>query len=156
VTAAYRGAYQSTWTCLSGARELLAELKHRQARIAVVTNNIVREQVAKMTRLGLGPFVDALVVSEAVGSSKPDAGIFRAALEQIAVAAEDAVMLGDSWSADIEGALRAGIGAVWFNPRGVRRPAAREDVPEIRSLEPSSHVADLLLAPRSQSRRATR
>ena len=156
ITATYRGAYQSNWTCLEGARELLAELKDRQARIAVVTNNIVSEQVAKMKRLDLDRYVDALVVSEAVGSSKPDAAIFDAALREIGVAKDDAVMLGDSWSADIEGAIRAGIRAVWFNARGAARPADRDDVPEIRSLEPSSRVADLLLARRSQSHPATR
>ena len=155
LTVTYRGAYQANWTCLAGAPELLAELRRRGVRIAVVTNNIVSEQVAKMKRLGLAASVDALVVSEAVGSSKPDVGIFRAALQEIGVAAEQAVMLGDSWSADIEGALRAGIRAVWFNPRGAAAPVIREDVQEIRSLEPSTAVADLLLARQSQSRPST-
>ncbi|HEX6322287.1 MAG TPA: HAD family hydrolase, partial [Vicinamibacterales bacterium] len=41
ITAAYRAAYQSGWTCLAGARDLLAELKRREARIAIVTINIV-------------------------------------------------------------------------------------------------------------------
>lgn len=145
VTATYRRAYQSSWSCLSGARELLAELKQRDARIAIVTNNIVSEQVAKVKRLDLEPFVDALVVSEAVGHSKPAAGIFTHALRELGAEAARAVMLGDSWSADIEGARGAGLRAVWFNPRRAPRPAGRPDVAEVHALEPAREVADIVL-----------
>jgi HAD superfamily hydrolase (TIGR01509 family) len=144
LTAAYRGAYHSGWTCLAGARDLLVELKRRDVRIAVVTNNIVSEQVAKLKRLELASLVDALVVSEAVGVSKPDAGIFLHALGELGAGPAEAVMLGDSWTADIEGALGAGIRAVWFNPRGAPRPADRPGVAEIHSLEPAGEVADVL------------
>jgi putative hydrolase of the HAD superfamily len=145
ITAAYRAAYQSGWTCLAGARDLLAELKRRDVRIAIVTNNIVSEQVAKLKRLELAALVDALVVSEAVGVSKPAPGIFSHALAELGAAADDAVMLGDSWSADIEGARGAGIRAVWFNPRRGPRPAQRPEVPEIHSLKPAEGVAELLM-----------
>ncbi|MEX2272636.1 MAG: HAD-IA family hydrolase [Vicinamibacterales bacterium] len=145
MTAAYRTAYQSNWVCLAGARELAAELKRRHARIAIVTNNIVSEQMAKLKRLELEPFVDALVVSEAVGWSKPDPRIFIHALNALDAQAGDAVMLGDSWTADIEGALAAGIRAVWFNPAGAPRPAGRPEVREIDSLEPAGTVADVIL-----------
>ena len=145
MTAAYRAAYQAGWACLAGARELAAELKRRSALIAIVTNNIVSEQAAKLKRLELEPFVDALVVSEAVGASKPDPRIFTHALGELGIGAADAVMLGDSWSADIEGALASGIRAVWFNPRRAPRPADRPQVREIDSLEPAAAVADLLL-----------
>ena len=145
ITAAYRAAYQAGWMCLAGARELLAELRARRARIAIVTNNIVSEQVAKMQRLELHGLVDALVVSEAVGASKPDARIFSHALDEIGAAADEATMLGDSWSADVEGARAAGLRAVWFNPRRVARPADRPEVREIHSLEPAGAVADVLM-----------
>jgi HAD superfamily hydrolase (TIGR01549 family) len=145
MTAAYRAAYQSSWVCLPGARELAAELKRRSVLIAIVTNNIVSEQVAKLERLQLRPFVDALVVSEAVGASKPDSRIFAYALSELGVDAGEAVMLGDSWTADIEGALASGIRAVWFNPTGARRLTDRPAVREIASLAPAERVADLIL-----------
>lgn len=145
LTSAYRGAYQSSWSCLPGARELAEELKRRSVLIGIVTNNIVSEQVRKVRRLGLEPYVDALVVSEAVGASKPDARIFEYALETLGVTPGEAVMLGDSWSADIEGALASGIRAIWFNPRKAMRPAGHRDVIELSSLEPAGAVADLIL-----------
>ncbi len=145
IAGVYRAAYQQDWSCLAGARELLEELKARGARIAIVTNNIVSEQVSKLKRLALEPLVDALVVSEAVGSSKPSAAIFEHALAQLDARATDAVMLGDSWTADVEGALAAGIAAVWFNPRRSARPGSEAPVIEIASLEPAGAVADLIL-----------
>jgi HAD superfamily hydrolase (TIGR01549 family) len=145
ITAAYRTAYQSNWVCLAGARELLEELKRRGILIAIVTNNLVSEQTAKLKRLQLEAFVDTLVVSEAVGSSKPDPEIFRHALDALNVHAGDAVMLGDSWTADIEGARASGIRAIWFNPRRAARPAGAADVREIHSLEPAVAVADVVL-----------
>jgi len=145
ITAAYRAAYQSGWTCLAGARDLLAEIRRRDARIAIVTNNIVREQVAKVKRLELGPMVDALVVSEAVGHAKPASAIFTHALRELGADAARAVMLGDSWTADIEGARGAGMRAVWFNPSRAPRPADRPEVAELHALEPAGAVADIVL-----------
>lgn len=147
LTLAYRGAYQSTWSCVPGARELAQELKRRSILIAIVTNNIVSEQVSKVRRLGLEPYVDALVVSEAVGASKPDPRIFAHALGELGVTAGETVMIGDSWTADVEGALASGIRAIWFNARKAVRPAGRPEVNEIASLEPADAVADLILRP---------
>ena len=148
LTSVYRGAYQARWDCLAGAHDLLVELRTRGARIAIVTNNIVSEQVAKLRRLELAPLVDALVVSEAVGASKPDARIFTHALDAVRARAADAVMLGDNWKADIEGAMAVGIRGVWFNPRRLPRPAALDGVAEVESLEPAPAVADLLTGTR--------
>jgi len=145
ITSRYRAAYQEEWACLAGAHELLAELKARAARIAIVTNNIVTEQVAKMRRLGLEPLVDALVVSEAVGASKPDARIFAHALDELRADVREATMFGDSWSADVEGARAFGMKAVWFNPRRIARPAERPEVAEVHALGPASEVAGTLV-----------
>jgi HAD superfamily hydrolase (TIGR01549 family) len=151
LTAAYRGAYQKNWTVLAGARELLVELRRRGARIAIVTNNIVSEQVSKLRRLDLEAHVDALVVSEAVGASKPDVRIFTHALDAVGARAEEAVMLGDNWKADVEGAMAAGIRGVWFNPRRLPRPSDLAGVDEVQSLEPAHDVANILTGTATRS-----
>ena len=43
-------------------------------------------------------------------------------------------MVGDSLSRDVEGAIAAGLAAVWLNRTGSPRPAGGPDVVEIRSL----------------------
>jgi len=94
---------------------------------------------------GLASFVDALVVSEEAGMSKPDPEIFRIALDRVGAPADHAVMLGDSWAADIVGAVRAGIRPVWFNPGRKPRPSDPPAVAEIFSLQPAEAVLPLLL-----------
>jgi HAD superfamily hydrolase (TIGR01549 family) len=118
--ATYREAYLAARRPVDGALEVLAALKPR-VRIGIVSNNLLEEQQAKIKLCGFGPYVDALVVSEAVGIAKPDPAIFAHALEVLACSSEAAVMVGDSWAADIEGARAAGIRPIWFNR--ARRPA---------------------------------
>ena len=57
----------------------------------------------------------------------------------------ETVMVGDSWPADIEGALGVGIRAIWFNPSGMRAPDPRTDVEQLRAFEPTDHVSSKIL-----------
>jgi putative hydrolase of the HAD superfamily len=82
--------------------------------------------------------VDVLVVSEEAGVSKPHPRIFEIALERAGAGPPEAVMLGDSWRNDVEGARAAGIRAVWFNRDG--RDAPDPAVPVVRSLVPSAET----------------
>lgn len=117
----YREAYLQGRGPVDGARMLLAALAGR-AKIGIVSNNVRDEQDAKLRCCGFEPYVDALIVSGEVGMSKPDPEIFRIALQRLGVSAGEAVMVGDSWTADVEGARAAGIRAIWFNwPARIRR-----------------------------------
>lgn len=138
---AYRSGYIRARRAILGAEALLARLQAR-ARIGVVTNNLRHEQSEKLRACSLDRFVDVLVVSEEAGMSKPDPRIFEIALERLGCTAAEAVMIGDSWAADIVGAHAAGIRAVWFNPRGDLPPDA--SVPVLRSLEPADEALQLI------------
>jgi putative hydrolase of the HAD superfamily len=92
----------------------------------------------------MDPYVDVLVVSEEAGISKPDPGIFQIALDRLEVRAGETVMVGDSWANDIAGARRAGIRAVWFNPRRLAKPEADTAVHEIAALTPVEPVIAVL------------
>jgi HAD superfamily hydrolase (TIGR01549 family) len=137
VTADYRAAYTAAMRSVPGALPLLKALAPR-ARLGVVTNNVVDQQLHKLDVLGLRPYLDAVVISEAVGFQKPDPRIFLLALDELGCAPREAVMVGDSWQTDIPGALAAGLAPVWFNPKARPRPGGLEypDVPELRSFEP--------------------
>lgn len=140
---AYRQAYEIGWRSVPGALSLLAELKNRGVKILVVTNNVTDEQRVKLGRCGMTAYVDELVTSEDVGVQKPDPRIFQVAMEHAGVTTDEAVMLGDAWATDIEGARRAGLRAIWLNRLGVASPDAT--VTEIRSLEPVDRTVDLIL-----------
>jgi putative hydrolase of the HAD superfamily len=133
--AAYREAYLASRRAVDGALEALAALKPH-VRIGIVSNNLLDEQQSKIRLCRFEPYIDVLVVSEAVGVAKPDPAIFAHALAALACRADEAVMVGDSWPADIEGARAAGIRAVWFNRRGGSAPAGAALVPEVSSLRP--------------------
>jgi len=141
---AYKWGYKRERRALEGAAELLAEL-HAHARIGIVSNNVLDEQREKLAVCSLEAHVDVLVVSEEAGMSKPDPRIFHIALDRLGVAARDAIMIGDSWSADIVGAHAAGLRAIWFNPRGHPRPEHPAGVAEIASLAPGPHIARTII-----------
>jgi putative hydrolase of the HAD superfamily len=143
--AAYRDCYIRSWREVAGATALLDALRARDVRVGVVTNNLAKEQMAKLAFCGLDGRVDAVVISEEAGVTKPDPRIFRLALERLGVERDRVVMLGDSWEIDVRGAVAAGIRAVWFNPMGRSRPSPLPRVPEIRSLEPVAAVLSILL-----------
>lgn len=147
LAAAYRAAYLEARRAVDGAPELLDAVRAHGTTIVAVTNNVVAEQEDKLAHLRLRDRFDALVVSEAVGVTKPDGRIFAAALEAAGVDADEAVMLGDSWANDIRGALDAGIAAAWLNRRGipVPEPERAADVIVLDSLRPADEVADRLL-----------
>ena len=140
--AAYRAGYVEARRAVDDAIPLLQALRAR-ARVVVVSNNLLHEQQEKLRHCGLDRYVDALVVSEEVGASKPDSRIFEVALERAGTSREDAVMVGDSWKNDVEGARAAGIRAVWFNRDGDEAPDP--SVPVLRSLAPSPETLRVIL-----------
>jgi putative hydrolase of the HAD superfamily len=110
----YRAHYQELRRTVPGVRRVLERLRGRTV-VGVVTNNEVAEQERKLDHLHLRPLIDFMVVSEGVGVSKPDPGIFLLALEKARALPEETVMIGDSWRSDVTGARNAGIRPVWFN-----------------------------------------
>jgi putative hydrolase of the HAD superfamily len=148
VAAAYRAAYLAHWRPVDGALELLEAL-HGRVLTGVVTNNVAVEQRQKIAACGFGPLLDAVVISEEAGVTKPDPRIFRMALDQLGCQAGETVMIGDAWGTDIEGARAAGIRPVWFNRFAAESPDRR--VTEVRALMPVSALL-LLLLPNPESR----
>ena len=145
VATAYRDGYTAARRAMDGAADLLVALR-RHARIGIVTNNLLDEQQNKLEYCGLAVHVDTLIASEHVGVSKPDPRIFEIALDRLGARKDEAIMVGDSWHADIGGARAAGIRAVWFNPQHLPRPTQDFVADEIDRLVPADEIAARLLA----------
>jgi putative hydrolase of the HAD superfamily len=99
--------------------------------MALLTNGAACLQREKLAASGLAARFDAVVVSADLGVGKPDASAFRHTLALLG--ANRGVMIGDSRERDIDGALDAGLAAVWINRFGQPGPG-RDSVPEIASL----------------------
>jgi putative hydrolase of the HAD superfamily len=90
--------------------------------------------------LGLDRYLDFVLPSGAVGVAKPNPSFFRLALDAAGVDPNKAVMVGDSYRADVRGAWSAGMDAVWLDRHeGANITPADEpmptDVRRIRSLD---------------------
>jgi HAD superfamily hydrolase (TIGR01549 family) len=136
---AYRAVYVASRRAVEGALDLLATLQPR-VRIGIVSNNLLDEQQDKVRLCGFDRYVDALVVSEEAGASKPDPAIFAIALARLECDRTEAVMIGDSWAADVEGARRTGIRPIWFNRTGLASPEPASGVTELAALSPIEPV----------------
>ena len=104
--------------------QTLEALRAEGIAIGVISNSDGDYQRRKLRAVGLDEFVDDAILSGDVGVSKPHAAIFHLAAEQLGVQPAHAVYVGDRWFTDAVGALRAGLGAVWLNRKGIDRPAA--------------------------------
>ncbi|MDA2891817.1 HAD-IA family hydrolase [Mycolicibacterium sp. BiH015] len=84
------------WTPYPDTATVLAGLQRRGVKTAVVSN-IAFDLRPAFTGVGT---VDEFVLSFEVGAVKPDPAIFQAALDRLGVAADRALMVGDSDEAD--------------------------------------------------------
>lgn len=138
----YRDSYLASRQVVAGARKLL-EYLHGKITIAIITNNLVAEQLDKLQHLQLAHLIDVLVIAEEVGITKPDPAIFQEALRRVNCGPTEALMIGDSWSADILGATGAGIRSLWLNRAGIPCPNPML-ASELAALEPLESVLRFL------------
>ena len=101
------------FSLLEGAEELVRYLAAKYP-LTVVTNGFVEVQYEKFDKSGLRDCFAHIVLSEEVGCQKPNPRIFEEALRMNGISAEDAVMIGDSYNSDIQGAINAGIDQIWI------------------------------------------
>ncbi len=130
----YLTAFAAGAHVLPGAVEAVQALADRH-RLAVITNGFGDVQHERLERSGLDRHMEAVVVSDVVGASKPDRRIFDAAFDAMGGPARDrTAIVGDSLSADVAGGHAYGITTVWVNAGGA--PAVDGPAPhhEIRSV----------------------
>jgi HAD superfamily hydrolase (TIGR01549 family) len=70
---------------------------------------------ADLTRCGLAQFFEGHVTARSAGAAKPDARIFARLLSEADVRCADVLHVGDDPLTDVDGAVRAGLQAVWLN-----------------------------------------
>lgn len=99
------------------AVDVIAQIRARGIRTAIITNGRSGRQRAKLAAVGLTGF-NAVIVSGEVGVCKPDTAIFGHALVAMGAAAALTMHVGDNQIADVAGARAAGLTAVWIDRSG--------------------------------------
>jgi putative hydrolase of the HAD superfamily len=96
----------------------LGELRsHRRLALTSNTGFIDAAHMREALRgVGVLALVDVSVFSSEVGAAKPDRRIFDATARSLGLGCAAIVHVGDSFAADYQGALRAGMRAVWLTP----------------------------------------
>ena len=103
---------ESAKECLDRNRRWLATLRE-QYRLGVISNNFGNTQ-GWCDEYDLLPLLDIVIDSTLVGVSKPEPGIFHAALTGLGVSPEEAIYTGDTYSDDVVGAKGVGLWAAWL------------------------------------------
>lgn len=99
-----------------GMIELARALRDAGVAIGVISN-AEGGLYDLFVELGWGDEFGFVIDSAKVGVEKPDRGIFDLALTRLGVGADAVVHVGDSRTADVDGARAAGWRAIWFGPQ---------------------------------------
>lgn len=95
---------------------LLAALQKMRKVVGIVSNGHGPTQRARATLANISPFVAFAAISDEIGVSKPDRLIFEAAYRMSGLGpGRRVLMIGDSFAADVLGALAAGFDACWIS-----------------------------------------
>ncbi|HEU4727298.1 MAG TPA: HAD family hydrolase [Kofleriaceae bacterium] len=121
---------------IPGMVALARELRARGVRVAVLSNSEGR-LAELLDEIAIADAFDAVIDSGRVGIEKPDRRIFDHALAVLG-ASRPGIHVGDSWTADVAGALGAGWRAIWFGRRATPvadpRVAIARDAAQVRAV----------------------
>jgi putative hydrolase of the HAD superfamily len=97
-----------------GTFEVLDYLNQKY-KLHIITNGFAAVQYKKINNSNLGSYFQTVTNSEMAGVKKPNPIIFDYALDLAKAKKENSIMIGDSLDADVQGALDAGLDAIFFN-----------------------------------------
>ena len=131
----YEGLLRQQHDFLPGGRELLETLApHYDLYIA--SNGTAAVQDQRIADAGIAAYCRDIFISQRLGAVKPQKEFFDACFARIpGFCPEEAIIIGDSLTSDIQGGLNAGLHTCWFNPH--RRTAPPDIRPEyqVQALE---------------------
>lgn len=131
---------QQYWHLEQDAVPTLSRLRERGYRLAVISNAMDEGNTQALIDKGrLRGFFEVILSSAVAGVRKPHQRIFNRVLQEMAVTARQAVMVGDTLNADILGAQRIGLQDIWITRRA-ETPGNRADLARI---QPTASVRTL-------------
>jgi putative hydrolase of the HAD superfamily len=94
---------------------LFEQLRRSGIKLGIVSNTEAVLTRFELDRYPILRTAGAIVLSSEVGVRKPDPQIFRVALDSIGAAPATTVFIGNDWAADVLGAVRIGLKAIYVN-----------------------------------------
>ena len=99
---------------MPGAKALLQQLKQQGFRLGVISNGGQQTRINILQGLGFSHYFEVIHSSELLGISKPKPEIFLHTAQALNLAPEQCLFVGDHPINDIQGALSAGMQALWL------------------------------------------
>ena len=123
--------------------ETLCRRVSERMPIYLITNGIAQVQRSRFSDCVISPYLSGMVISEEVGAAKPDPAMIFEALKLAGnVPAQEAIVLGDSITADIAAANNAGMKSILFT-NGMEIPENHGATWAVKTLE---EALELILA----------
>lgn len=117
---------QNNGILLNGAKEMLLSLNTYKK--AIITNGISRIQYGRLKGTGIYDLFDKIYISDEVGYPKPRKEFFSYILSDLKLSREDVIVIGDSPSSDIQGAVNSGLDSIFISFKGEKCLAATYNV----------------------------
>jgi YjjG family noncanonical pyrimidine nucleotidase len=103
---------------IEGSYELLKYLR-KKYKVYIVSNGIKNLQILRLNHSRMMQLIDGYVFSEETSAPKPHLAYFDFLFKkyQLKFNENDFIIIGDSLSSDVQGAINLGIDSIWFNPK---------------------------------------
>ena len=124
---------------------VLDELVKRRYPLSLITNGISNIQRGRLAANGTQHYFEAIIISEEVGARKPDPEYFEIALKmarESGYPSHNPLVIGDSPTSDIRGAIDSGIDTCWINRYGMEKDKNTIATYEIKNLEELLPILD--------------
>jgi len=107
---------RENWSAHPHAIQVLSFLSNKGYSLGLISNAADRDDVDQLLdRFKFAQFFKLVLTSADVGYRKPHPFIFKRALREMKSNPENTLMIGDRLDADIIGALRLGLKAIWVD-----------------------------------------
>ena len=103
--------------------DLLSRLKGEEYKLGIVSDGTIDEQIYTLSKMNIIELFDTIILSEAIGVTKPDRRMFKAVINDLAIEPENIFIIGDDFKKDIIGGKKCGLKTIWVTE------VARREVP---------------------------
>jgi len=137
------------WKAFEATIPTLQMLKKQGIGVGLISNwNETARNVLKETEIL--SYLDHIVISSEVGYEKPDERIFKIALDQANISANNCLYVGDNFYDDVIGSRKVGMPSILINPFG------KKGIEEVSNVQIISNIKELLpsIEPRLQKDKA--
>lgn len=127
----------------AGVKELIAELRRRGIRTALVSSTFTKLIVTALNRLGMTDLFDVILCGDMYSAAKPDPEGYLTAMRYLNVRPEECIVVEDSPNGILSG-RRSGAYVMAYTGSAVKLNVSQADC-EIASFEPAGQLADAMM-----------